>query len=169
MRYEFTQKLFSASARAKTLAVFIVLGFGVLGVSARGWLGSRPNNSKPPARLGEALLVKPTPTFGPQPNTDKGRIVAPMEVERVTIKPSGFEPAEIRRPAGPFLLAFTNYSKSAEVSVGVYRNHGQKLHELRGSKGQVRQQQILDLSPGEYVLKEANHPEWNCRILISPK
>jgi hypothetical protein len=47
--------------------------------------------------------------------------------------------------------------------------NGQKLKEMRGKKGEQRQRQILDLPPGQYVLKEASHPEWICRILLSAK
>lgn len=111
-----------------------------------------------------------SPALSVQTNTNSGQaIAATMEVERITIKRSGFEPSEIRRPAGPFFLAFDNHGKLGEVFLEIYPANGQRLHDLNAKKGQLRQGKIIDLPPGQYVLTEVNHPRWNCRIFISAK
>ena len=158
---EFISNRFSARARHRTLAIMIFLVLGVLAVSARGWLDPRRHSK---------VMTSHTAAVTVQTITNSGEAIsAPMEVERIRINRNGFEPSAISRPAGKFLLAFDNQAKVDEaVSVEIYRVNGQRLHELKANKGQPRQQRILDLPAGEYVLKEANHPQWNCTILIAP-
>jgi hypothetical protein len=36
-------------------------------------------------------------------------------------------------------------------------------------RGRVRSINELDLPPGEYVLAAAGHPEWACRITLTPR
>lgn len=90
-----------------------------------------------------------------------------MEVETVSVTPNGFEPSEIHRPATPFLLAINNHGRPAEFSFELYRVNGEKLHDIQGKKGQQHQRKILDLPPGQYVLKETSHPDWSCKIVLS--
>lgn len=35
-------------------------------------------------------------------------------------------------------------------------------------KGRANIHEVLNLPPGKYVLKERNHPDWVCRITITP-
>jgi hypothetical protein len=108
--------------------------------------------------------------FSAQPNASSGqRAPSNMEVEVISITRNGFEPSEIRRPAELFLLAVNNQGRPTELSFEICRLNGQKLHEMKGGKGQQRQRKILDLPPGQYVLKELNHPEWSCAIVLSAK
>lgn len=118
----------------------------------------------------EANAPRPLTAFGGQANANRSQPApANMEVEIISITRNGFEPAEIRRPADPFLLAVNNHGRPTELSFEIYRVNGQKVHEMKGKKGEQHQRQILDLPPGQYVLKEASHPEWSCKILLSAK
>lgn len=108
--------------------------------------------------------------FSVQANTNRSQPApANMQVEVISITRNGFEPSEIHRPAEPFLLAVNNHTRPTEFSLEIFRSNGQKLHEIKGAKGQQRQRKILDLPPGQYLLKELNHPEWSCTILLSAK
>jgi hypothetical protein len=92
-----------------------------------------------------------------------------LEVERVTLRRTGFEPAIITRPKGPFVLAIDNVSELEQLDVRLLRETGNQLKALPVSKQRVRWREGIDLHPGTYVLVEANHPEWACRIVVTPR
>lgn len=92
-----------------------------------------------------------------------------IEAEVVTLTPFGFEPREITRPPGPFLLAVHNQSNSAEVSLRLARVRGERLQEVRLRPGKRRWEQRLALGHGEYLLTEEGRPEWNCIIIIEAR
>ena len=89
-----------------------------------------------------------------------------IEVELVTIRASGFEPGEINRPPGKFLLAVDNRSGISEVDLRLDRLTGGRVHEARVSRDRPDWQTPLELTPGQYLLTEAYHPNWICRITI---
>lgn len=90
------------------------------------------------------------------------------EAELITILPSGFEPAEITRPRGKFLLVIDNRSGLGDVTWRLDREAGGRLHEVRLSGGRLHSGQFEDLPPGTYLLTEAGHLDWTCRIRITP-
>jgi hypothetical protein len=139
------------------LSILLVAAIAFVFASTRG--GAASTNI-------EANAPRPLPAFSGRPSRSEPT-PADMEVETVSITPNGFEPSELRRPAGSFLLAVNNHGRPAEFSFEIYRVNGQRAHEIRGKKGQQRQRRILDLPPGEYVLKEVSHPDWGCKILVS--
>ena len=107
-----------------------------------------------------------------QPTTFSNQPIGPpakLEAERLTLKPSGFEPGEITRPAGRFLLAVNDRSGQEGIAFVLSRQNGERVHEVRmrdtGRKHEWRR--VVNLPPGSYLLSEANHPEWVCRITIT--
>ena len=105
----------------------------------------------------------PSGAAATNPNNDR-----PIEVEIVTLRPWGFEPAQITRPPGPFLLAVDNHSELDQIDVSLDVEAGPKLHALGLSKGKTKWRQKLVLTPGTYRLNEASHPEWSCLITVQP-
>lgn len=103
-----------------------------------------------------------TPTAG-KTRDDKERI----ETELVTIQSTGFEPTEIKRPAGKFLLEVDNRSEK-EVDLRFDRPDGGRASEVRMRLTGPEWSRALDLPPGEYILSEANHPNWICRVKLLP-
>jgi hypothetical protein len=91
----------------------------------------------------------------------------PAEVESILLQGNGFEPNEITRRHGRFMLAISNRSGSNELSLRLDRLNGNRLHEARMAKGRIRWNQAFNLPPGDYVLSEQNHPEWVCRITLT--
>ena len=98
------------------------------------------------------------------------QVANPPEVELVTILPYGFDPPKISRPNGHFIVVMDNRSGldglsltlTAESTPSVVLLSKQlTLSELDGYNS-------LDLSPGHYALREANHPEWSCVVEIAP-
>jgi hypothetical protein len=94
---------------------------------------------------------------------------AHLDAQRITIRPEGFEPAEIFRPAGRFLLAVNDRSGARDLVLTLARDNGQRLHRtrMRDTPRKHQWRQIVNLPPGRYVLSEANHPEWVCRITLT--
>ncbi len=92
-----------------------------------------------------------------------------MEVELVTVRPHGFVPAEITRPRGRFLLAVNDRSGLEEVDVRLFREAGGVEREVKVNRKKPDWRELVNLPPGRYVLTEAAHPEWGCRITITPR
>ena len=85
----------------------------------------------------------------------------------VTLKPTGFEPAELTRPRGPFLLMVDNRSNNPNLLFHLDGESGKREHEQQTRKGgKLDWNKVVDLPPGRYLLTEANHPNWICKITI---
>lgn len=129
--------------------VVIVLAVGTLttlAVSARSWLMPQT-----PANLLDSA---------PQDSS-------PIEATLVTIRPEGFEPAQITRSVSRFILSVENYSGLEEITLRLSPEGGSALHEVRLTREKLDWNQELDLQPGTYFLTEVNHPDWLCRITVA--
>lgn len=89
-----------------------------------------------------------------------------VEVEVITITPDGFEPQEIVRPAGPFLLAVTNRSGIDSLNLQLVTERRDKLREKSLPLETPRWREVINPPPGRYVITEANHPEWAFSLII---
>ena len=92
-----------------------------------------------------------------------------VETELITLQPSGFEPNEIRRPQGAFVLGVDNRAGVESIELQFRRVDGQRLNALQTPKRKVSWREVVDLPPGEYVLTVAHHPEWTCNVTILPR
>ncbi len=92
----------------------------------------------------------------------------PLTVELITILPTGFEPAEITRPKGRFILAVDNRSELEDCEFEIKRVGGNRLHRVRVPREKLDWRGIVELPAGTYVVTEVNHPDWVCRITITP-
>lgn len=89
-----------------------------------------------------------------------------LEAELITITADGFEPAEIIRPAGRFVLMFDNQSGLRPLELGVERTGMPRIAELRLSR-KTGATKILNLPAGEYRVVEANHPAWSLKLTLT--
>jgi hypothetical protein len=92
-----------------------------------------------------------------------------VEAEMLVLGSNGFQPKEITRPAGRFLLAVQNHSSEEEISLVLKQESGASARDIRMSKRQSKLKDVLQLPPGRYVLVETNHPEWSCTITITSR
>ena len=93
----------------------------------------------------------------------------PIEVERLTLTPTGFEPAAIRRPNGQFMLVVDNHTGvEGGVVFRLDQVAGNRLKEVLLPREKRRQANLYNLTPGRYQLTEATHPGWVCAIEITP-
>lgn len=90
-----------------------------------------------------------------------------FEVERVTLREWGFEPAKISRGPGPFHLIVQNQSGLQEIEISLVEESGRPRNRLPDLRNALTTNQRLNLPPGTYLLREVGHPDWECRITIS--
>lgn len=90
-----------------------------------------------------------------------------LEVEYVTLTRAGFEPAEITRPRGRFLLAVNNRTRLESIEVQLEREAGGRLRGARIPSMKRDWRERVALPPGRYLLTEAGHPGWKCLITIT--
>jgi hypothetical protein len=151
----------SARLSSSALIASCVAIFAALTISARAWFS-------------------PTQVFGSQAPTTKAETITPTlsqdkavqergEVVLITLRRTGIEPSEIKQPAGSFLLTIDNRSGSEEIALQLTRETGGRLQDVHIPRKKSNWRDVLNLHPGNYVLTEANHPEWVCHITITPR
>jgi len=91
-----------------------------------------------------------------------------VETELVTLRNTGFEPSEITRPAGECVLMVEN-ATGKSFNLRFNRETGERVHEMRVSREEPDWNELEDLRPGRYLLTEANHPDWACRITVTAR
>jgi hypothetical protein len=101
----------------------------------------------------------------PDSTASQQKLSALIESELITVTRRGFEPGTIVRPQGKFILMIENATLQ-NLDLRFSREAGQSLNELRATRDEPDWNEIMDLNPGRYVLKELNHPEWTCIITI---
>jgi hypothetical protein len=89
------------------------------------------------------------------------------EVELINVTPRGFEPRQLTRPVGRFLLGVNNRAGLSEMFLQLVDGSAQTVANQHTIKEKAYRQ-AMTLPPGHYVLKEAKHPDWQCQITITP-
>ena len=101
-----------------------------------------------------------------QTTAPEARATPALEVLPIQLRRFGFVPLEITRPPGDYLLSVGNQSGSSEIDLGFQREHLPRLFEGRIKRERLRWRQKVNLTPGTYLITEASHPDWVCRIVI---
>ncbi len=130
----------SSRTRYLTIALAVLVAISGLAAGARAWRRS----------VGERLMP-----------------IAQMESELITVTPHGFEPREITRPPGAFLLLIDNRSGLNTVNPRLTLDTLDVL-DLTIPREQPDWSDVLNLQPGVYLLTETGHPGWLCRVTITP-
>ena len=103
------------------------------------------------------------------PTSQQQRSDTELEAEIVTATPTGFEPNEISRPQGRFLLAVDNRSGLGDLDLYLERQTGGRVNVALNRKGKPAWRQVLDLPPGQYILRAANDESWQCNLTLTPR
>ena len=92
-----------------------------------------------------------------------------LETQRITLTPMGFEPAEVTRPAGRFLLAINDRSGQGDSRFVLRRSTGEQLREFRvaGTPRKHEWREVVNLPPGRYLLSDGDNPEPVCHLLLT--
>lgn len=88
------------------------------------------------------------------------------EVEVVTLTAGGFEPQQIVRSTGPFLLSVTNRSGADSLSLQLETEQHGRLREKSLPLKTPYWREVVNLPRGQYFITEANHPEWTFSLII---
>ena len=122
----------------------------------------------------KAKIFSP-PTFAAIPSDNSTAIQADekLESELITVNRFGFMPLSITRPAKGFALIVDNHTADPDLNLRLNRLLGNvpadKLLDLNLKRGRGNWYSQVNLPPGEYELSEANHPEWKCKITLTPR
>jgi hypothetical protein len=106
--------------------------------------------------------------FPTTPQTPRRRPISELQSEVITITRHGFEPRELSRPAGPFLLLLENRSGLRAMLLQLKSEDGQTVRETHLTREESDWNSVVNIPPGRYLLTEANHPRWSCAVTITP-
>jgi hypothetical protein len=109
--------------------------------------------------ISSAALVRHHPQSADSTNS--------FEVELVTLRASGFEPQQITRPKGPFVLFLEDRSGKATSLFTLRYVKGEHVREVNTNRMKFEWHDVLNLPPGEYLLTNANSDS-ACHLTILP-
>ena len=114
-------------------------------------------------------LIKGTASNSEPAQTLASESVTPkLEVEFITLRTNGFEPAEIVRAKGPFVLLVDDRSGKESSSFNLQRLQGEKLRDINTRRAKSEWHDVINLPPGNYLLTDAGNPDARCQITITP-
>jgi hypothetical protein len=135
-----------------------IVGLGGLVIGVRAGLKThKPVEASAPAKDPAVVAV--------QSKSPATRI--PTHV--ITLRPDGFDPAEVLWQKGKSFLTIDNHSNVSVINLLLERLAGGHVKEIKLRMRKERSAGVLDLPPGDYLLTEVNHPQWVCRIKVSPQ
>jgi hypothetical protein len=143
------------SGKAYLALLITAAVLSALTVKAQGWLTS-------------SLQVKSAnPGAASAPDGQAMQTEPKMQAEIITITPRGFEPLEIRRAPGRFILMVENRSGLETVTFRLDQENGSRLYEKELPQEKPDWSEVIDLQPGTYQLTEADHADWLSRVTIA--
>ena len=151
------------------VAILVLVGAFV--VSARTWLVNAvlTTSLEPPPSVNN--VIQPPGQAQNQSQTPTEQ----LEAELITVRPNGFEPAQINRPPGPFVLLIQNRSGT---DLGPLRLESEEfdraapVSRIAGARiDKERQDYVerLELPPGRYRLRQSGKSGWSFGIAVTPR
>lgn len=134
----------------------------VIAAGAATWAGRASNavrvvpGAEVPAAAGAAFRQSAPPQ-------------APSDWVQTALTPSGFTPNEVSHAAGQVSLLVKNRSGQAEVTLRLSKAGGEIVTEVKLTEKVRAWSGSFELAAGSYTLSEAAHPDWTCRIEVSPR
>lgn len=107
-------------------------------------------------------------TASGQATTSDQTLDARLEVELITLRPYGFEPREITRPKGPFILFVEDRSGRSDSSLRLQEKRDALLRDVNTTRVKSEWHDTINLPAGEYTLIDGSNPESRCQITILP-
>lgn len=164
--------LFFRSSRRLFVVLLVavpVLFAGFL-VSARTWR-ARDVLTNPGAKASSTVASGIQPH---QEAQDQAPIES-LEGELITVGPNGFEPTQINRPSGPFVLLIQNRSGTdlgplmLEAEESGLPTPISKIAEARIDRQRLDYGERLELPPGRYRLRQSENSHWSFGIAITAR
>jgi hypothetical protein len=84
------------------------------------------------------------------------------------LRPHGFEPSSVTLDARHFLLTVYNRTglSLAKLTLAPDKIQASALKHVDIVASTPQYTDLLDLTPGTYILTEADHPKWTCKIVV---
>ncbi len=92
---------------------------------------------------------------------------APQGVIQLLLRPEGFDSKTLTKDKGRYILILLNRTGLENLALQVRREvgNGEKPKDMMfEGKEKYRIDNLIDLTPGVYVVTVQDHPEWVCRI-----
>jgi hypothetical protein len=91
-----------------------------------------------------------------------------LEDVLMTIRDDGFDPSEITRVPGKFLLSVDDRrnDKTQRLTLRLSREGGEHLRDIEVPEKATDWAEEVELQAGRYVLTEVSHSNWTCRITV---
>ena len=140
------------SKQLRTLSISVLLVIGVVFAIWESFASELISRSNAMDQTSSTSLSAPT---------DK------MEVELITLRASGFEPLEITRPKGPFILLVEDRSGKEHSSFTLQHVKGQQVRDVNTDRMKFEWHDVINVPPGDYLLISANSGS-TCHITILP-
>ena len=118
-----------------------------------------------------AAVKKHSPTSPTDRQAQPPSLGEKTEVELATLRRWGFEPREIKRPRGRFLLAVEDRAEwGRALTFALVEERGVRLKEVKSTlNGRKSWNGLFNLNPGTYYLRVIENPDWVCAITVSEK
>ena len=118
-----------------------------------------------------ALIRSPSVAALPSP-FGAGTVSTPATVSdiglaRLVIRPSGFDPTEVRLQHRRTVFAISNRSGLDQIILRFRSESGGLQREVRIPKEQPNWRGVIELPVGRFVITEVNHPDWVCSIVVA--
>lgn len=149
-------------------AAFALSGTRIAAAAAGGGFGAEtaaPAEARGRARRSAASPLGATPaaaSAAPASLQERQKI----DAELVTLRPAGFEPAELSRIGGHFLLAVNNRSGQDGLTMRLVRDNGESQRDASLGR-RIRWRERVNLPPGVYALTVDGRPGWTCRVTVN--
>ena len=102
------------------------------------------------------------------PILQSDELTSDVKLVLLALRPEGFETSEIQLAAGEYVFIIGNRTGMKEINVRLDREQRESLvaATLRGRQKDWKQR--LKLTPGTYVVRANDNPDWTCRIVVGP-
>ena len=135
------------------LCIVALLGIATFGFSFRDWFRA-------------AKVVTPSQQSKLAAATD---VPVPLVQELLTLRPTGFDPADLTIPSGNFQLSVDNLTGIPALNLALAEEKKNKLKDIRIDSHNRDWREEFDLKTGVYILSETSNPRWTCRITVTDK
>jgi hypothetical protein len=154
-----------AGDRSYGMAVVLVLALACVAPAA--WI-VRAHARAEVGRPAVAAAVAASPPGSGVPQSAQHPILQ-VPVLRVVVTPRGFEPAQATVAPGPLALVVINGSPLFDSLVTIARETGEKVLDEHLPRGKPQWGGVLNLTPGNYVVTEANHSDWSLKLTVTAR
>lgn len=119
-----------------------------------------------PKRLPKSNDIVEGKMTGKEGNRLSSASTKPLTGISINLTRFGFEPSEITIPEGGYFISVRNLTQRTDVSFILENNSRVKLLEEAYRNGARGWDKVLNLPPGDYLLREGTNQNWRLNIKV---